>query len=177
MLNQAVEELKSGGSVKAEEKPIEVSIELPIPALIPDDYIANFKDKINVYQKLASADNFKFLSELRAEIEEDFGAIPNEVGNLFRILELKLLAKAANLTNVKAENVHSDVDRQIILTMSDKVKPENIMNMLEYNPKWIISGTKLKCKFNDLGVHWVDELAECLKKLHGKVERGKWIRE
>jgi transcription-repair coupling factor (superfamily II helicase) len=177
MLNQAVEELKSGGVVKAEAKPVEVSIELPIPALIPDDYISNFKEKINFYQKLASADNFKFLSELRAEIVEDYGAMPNEVSNLLRILELKLLAKAANLTNVKAENVHSDIDRQIILTMSDKVKPENIMNMLEYNPKWIISGTKLKCKFNDLGVHWVDELAECLKKLAGKIERGKWIRE
>ncbi len=171
MLNQAVAELKAGGSVKGEDKPIEVSIELPLPALIPDDYIVNFKEKINVYQKLAGADNYKYLSELRAEIVDDYGKMPAEVSNLFRLLELKLLAKKANLTNVKAENVHNDKERQIVLTMSDKVKPENIMNLLEYNSKWIISGTKLKCKFNDLGVHWVDELGECLRRVGGKVKR------
>jgi len=111
------------------------------------------------------------LSELRSEIVDDYGKMPTEVSNLFRLLELKLLAKKANLTNVKAENVHSDDARQIILTMSDKVKPENIMNLLEYNPRWIISGTKLKCKFIDLGVHWVDELGECLKRVGGKIQR------
>jgi len=171
MLNQAVEELKSGGSVKNEDKHAEVSIELPLPALIPDDYIVSFKDKINVYQKLAGADSYKYLSELRAGIVDDYGKMPVEVSNLFRLLELKLLAKKANITNVKVENVHSNTERQIILTMSDKVKPENIMNLLEYNSKWIISGTKLKCKFVDLGVHWVDELEECLRRVSGKVKR------
>jgi len=171
MLNQAVAELKDGVSVVGEEKPVDVSIELPLPSLIPDDYIVNFKDKINVYQKLAGADSYKYLSELRSEIVDDYGKMPTEVSNLFRLLELKLLAKKANLTNAKAENVHSDDARQIILTMSDKVKPENIMNLLEYNPRWIISGTKLKCKFIDLGVHWVDELGECLKRVGGKIQR------
>ncbi len=171
MLNQAVAQLKAGGSIKGEDKPVEVAIELPIPALIPDDYIVNFKEKINLYQKLAGADNYKYLSELRAEIVEDYGKMPTEVSNLFRVLELKLLAKKANLTNVKAENVHSTEDRQIVLTMSNKVKPENIMNLLEYNNTWIISGTKLKCKFSDLGVHWIDELGECLKRVGGKVKR------
>lgn len=165
MLNQAVEELKAGGEIKEGEAPIEITIELPLPAFIPDDYIVNFKDKINVYQKLASADNYKYLSELRKGVVEDYGKMPAEVSNLFKLLELKMMAKKARLTNVRAENVHSDVDRQVVLTMSDKVKPENIMNLLEYNSKWIISGTKLKCKFTDLGVHWVDELGECLRKL------------
>ncbi|HAU39584.1 MAG: transcription-repair coupling factor, transcription-repair coupling factor (superfamily II helicase) [Candidatus Peregrinibacteria bacterium GW2011_GWF2_43_17] len=177
MLNQAVEALKDGVVTEAEERPIEVSIELPLPALIPDDYVVNFRDKINVYQKLAGADNMTYLGELKVEVTNDYGRMPSEVLNLFKILELKLLAKKANLTNVRAESVHSDVERQIVLTMSDKVKPENIMNLLEYNPKWIISGTKLKCKIANLGVHWTDELAECFKKLAGKVERGKWIRE
>lgn len=171
MLNQAVSELKAGRDIKEGEAPVEVTIELPLPAFIPDDYIVNFKDKINVYQKLASADTYKYLSELRANVVEDYGKMPPEVSSLFKILELKLLAKAARITNVKAENVHSDVDRQVVLTMSDKVKPENIMNLLEYNGKWIISGSKLKCKFSDLGVHWVGELGECLKKLKGKVKR------
>ncbi|MBU1019357.1 MAG: transcription-repair coupling factor [Patescibacteria group bacterium] len=169
MLNQAVEELKSGGSIKKGELPQEVTIELPMPALIPDDYIVNFKDKINVYQKLASADSYKYLSELRAEVATDYGKMPTEVSNLFRILELKLLAKKAGVTNVRAENVHSDKDRQVILTMSERVKPENIMNVLEYNAKWIISGNKLKCRFTDLGGHWVDELGEGLRNLAGKI--------
>lgn len=172
MLNQAVESLKAG-SVAKTEKPIEVSIELPLPCYIPDKYIVKSKDKINVYQKLAAADSRKYLDELKEELVEDYGKMPREVSNLFRILDLKLLAKKANLTNVKAENIHSEENKEIILTMSDKVKPENIVNLLEYNQKWIVSGTKLKIKAIDLGMQWFDELKECVSRLGEKMSKKK----
>ncbi|MFA5792795.1 MAG: transcription-repair coupling factor [Candidatus Gracilibacteria bacterium] len=170
MLNQAVDDLKKGK--KMEEKVLvpEVTIEIPLPAYIPDEYIVSSKEKISVYQKLASADTLDYLSELRTEIVEDFGKMPEEVANLFRVLELKMLAKLSGITNVKAENVHSQEDRQIILQMSDKVRPANIVNMLESNDKWMISGTKLKISFKDLGVSWVEELKRGLQALGKKAK-------
>lgn len=172
MLNQAVEELKAGGKLTEETKaPQEVSIELPLPAFIPDSYIVNTKEKIMAYQRMSSADNFDYLRDLKNDMIEDYGKMPREVANLFRVLELKILAKKANLANVKAENIHDDSERQVVLTMSDRVRPANIINLLEYNPKWQISGTKLKMKITELGVNWVDELRECLKRLGDKVKR------
>lgn len=170
MLNQAVESLKEGKEAKVTTVEQEVSIEIPLPAFIPDDYIVSAKDKISVYQRLASADNFSYLDELRNDLIEDYGRMPKEVANLFHVLELKLLAKRALLTNIRAENIYGKGERTVILSMSNQVRPENILNLLEYNPKWLVSGTKLKIPFEELGVNWVDELKEGLRKLAQKIK-------
>jgi hypothetical protein len=49
--------------------------------------------------------------------------------------------------------------------MSDKIRPENIMNMLDYNEKWQISGNKLKITLEDLGAHWFAELTNSVEAL------------
>ncbi len=170
MLNQAVDNLKRGRKVEKGDSVVEVTIEIPLPAYIPDEYIVSSKEKISVYQKLASADTEEYLEELRGEIVEDYGRMPEEVANLFRVLDLKMHAKKAGITNVKAENVHSAEDRQIILTMSENVKPANIASLLDKNDKWIISGTKLKIAFADLGVNWVEALKKSLVALRKKVK-------
>ena len=170
MLNQAVDNIKRGKKVEKGEEIPEVTIEIPLPAYIPDEYIVSSKEKISVYQKLASADTGVYLMELKGELVEDYGKMPEEVANLFRVLDIKMHAKKAGLTNVKAENVHSQEDRQIILTMSSKVKPENIASLLARNEKWVISGSKLKISFKDLGLNWVEELKKSLIALGKKVK-------
>jgi transcription-repair coupling factor len=170
MLNQAVDSLKRGRKVKEGEEIPEVTIEIPLPAYIPDEYIVSAKEKISVYQKLASADTGSYLTELKGELVEDYGKMPEEVANLFRVLDIKMHAKKAGITNVKAENVHSQEDRQIILTMSESVKPENIGSLLERNEKWVISGSKLKIAFDDLGLNWVEELKNGLVALGKKIK-------
>ncbi len=171
MLNQAVEDLKKGRKVKEGETRLQdVTIEIPLPAYIPDEYIVSSKEKISVYQKLAGADSLDYLAELRTELVDDYGKMPEEVANLFRVLEIKIFAKKAGVLNVKAENVHSSEDRQIVLHMSDQVKPANIVSLLEYCPAWIISGTKLKISFQNLGLTWVEELKKCLFALGKKMK-------
>lgn len=172
MLNQAVEDLKKGRKVQDEQAVPEVTIEIPLPAYIPDEYIVSSKEKISVYQKLASADTLDYLVELRTQLTEDYGKMPEEVANLFRVLEVKMLAKKAGVINVKAENVHSPTDRQIILHMSSKVRPENIMSLLDHNSHWIISGSKLKIGFQDLGLNWVEEVKRSLAALGKKVKNA-----
>jgi transcription-repair coupling factor (superfamily II helicase) len=171
MLNKAVEDLKTGRITAGKEEEIhEVSIELPVTAFIPDGYIVNAKDKINAYQKLSSADNKEYLKDLYEGMVQEYGRMPREVQNLFRILRLKIEAKKSGLTNVKAENLHMAKGKQIVLTMSNKVKPENIMKLIEYNPKWLISGTKLKINIEELGLHWFDTLKDNVKKLQQKIK-------
>jgi uncharacterized lipoprotein YehR (DUF1307 family) len=46
------------------------------------------------------------------------------------------------------------------------------MSLLDYNSAWIISGTKLKIKFKDLGVSWVEELKKSLGALGKKVKNA-----
>ncbi len=171
MLNQAVDDLKRGKRFEEGETQVQdVTIEVPLPAYIPDEYIVSSKEKISVYQRLSSADTDEYLMELRQELIEDYGKMPEEVSNLFRVLEVKMDAKRAKIINVKAENVHSQEDRQIVLTMSEGVKPENIMSLLEQNSDWLISGTKLKIHFNKLGLNWIEGLRKSLQALSKKAK-------
>ena len=169
MLNKAVDDLKAG-KVMREEEPEDISIELPLTAYIPDNYIISSKDKINAYQKMAAADNMEYLLEIKDELLEEYGKMPNEVINLFRMLELKIVAKKAKLVSIKAENDHLARSKEVALHMSNLVKPENIMNLLEYNSKWYISGTRLRVRIEDLGLHWFDELLESVKRLTESIQ-------
>jgi transcription-repair coupling factor (superfamily II helicase) len=164
MLNKAVDDLKAG-RVMREEEPEDISVEIPISAYIPDNYITNTKEKVAVYQKLSAADSVDYLQDMKDELLGDFGTLPMQVVNFFKVIEMKINAKAAGVVSVKAESVYLTKDKEIILHMSNQVKPENIMNLLEYNHQWMISGNKLKIKLEDLGFQWVDELNACLKRL------------
>lgn len=163
MLNKTIEELKAGKDTSDETKLQDISIELPLPAYIPDTFIPDTKDKINVYQKLSSVDDIELLNELNDDLVAEYGHFPKEVSNLFQILEIKINAKMAGLINVKSIPMGSG--RQIILHMSPAVTAPQIMNMLKYSPKWLISGDKLKIDMKELGFNWPEKLKENIQYL------------
>lgn len=164
MLNKTIEELKAGKVTGDEHEIQDISIELPLPAYIPDTFIPDTKDKINVYQKLSSVDKIDLLSELKEDLVTEYGHFPKEVNNLFQILEIKIYAKQAGLTNIKSIPM-GNAGRQIILHMSSAVTAEQIMNMLKYNTKWLISGEKLKIDLKELGFNWPEKLKENVQLL------------
>lgn len=172
MLNKAVDDLKEGRrseKLPEEDREREVTIEIPLTAYIPDDYILNSKEKISVYQKLSNSDTKQYLDELQNDITENYGKMPREVLNLFIVLHLKILAREAGIINVKAENIHKKDRQEIVLQMGSKVRPENIINMLNYNANWKISGTRLRIRTSELGTDWIKALEENLIKLQGSV--------
>ncbi|MBT6068591.1 transcription-repair coupling factor [Candidatus Peregrinibacteria bacterium] len=174
MLNKAVDDLKEGRKgdrVKDKDEEENVTIELPLTAYIPDNYILSSKEKISVYQRLSNADNKSYLDQLQNDIVEEYGRMPREVSNLFTVLYLKTLAKEAGIVNVKAENIHKKEKQEIVLQMGSKIKPENIVNMLNHNQYWRITGTRLRIKTAELGVDWVQGLEQSLKALKGSAKR------
>ena len=172
MLNKSVEDLKAGRVFDGDEEIDDVSVELPVAGYIPDEYISVAKDKINAYQRLSSADTLDYLKEVKQDMVEDYGKMPTELSNLFKIIELKILAKNAGILNVKAGPIPMSKDKEIVLHMSKRVKPANIMSLLEYNPKWVISGERLKINMRDLGNLWFNELGKCVGKLGKMAKHG-----
>jgi transcription-repair coupling factor (superfamily II helicase) len=169
MLNQAVQEMKAGKKADHIEEVASITVDLPITGYIPDFYIEDSRDKINIYQKLSSADTFEVLTDLKDEIENEFGTIPEEVNSLFKVLELKILARRAEITNLRAMTQY-DGTRQIVLTMGKDMQPLQIVSLLDHNEKWLVSGTTLKILMNDLGIQWIDALSDSLRILgDGKI--------
>jgi transcription-repair coupling factor (superfamily II helicase) len=147
MLERAVKTLKSGKPLNL-DKPLETGIEinLQIPALIPEDYLPDVHSRLILYKRIANAPDSETLDELRVEMIDRFGLLPDFTKNLFVITELKLKAIEfdvkkidANSENIKLEfNENPNIDSSIIIKLI-QTKPE------QYK---LIGSTKLNFTIN-----------------------------
>ncbi len=109
LLAQAVQQLKAGGGSEAKAGPeIELAplIELPLQAYLPEDYVASEELRIKLYQRLAAVQDEDELDNLRRELEDRFGLLPEPAEDLLYVLRVRLLAIRAGVQAVgREENV------------------------------------------------------------------------
>ena len=75
----------------------QTEIELRIPALLPDDYVPDVNMRLSFYKRIASAENGEALKELKVELIDRFGLLPEATKNLFQITQIRHLAKTFGL--------------------------------------------------------------------------------
>ena len=89
MMQKAVSELK-GQPVRPDVEP---EIRLGIPAYFPDDYVPDANQRLLFYKRLASLRDEPELGEIKEEMRDRFGAFPEVVENLFRVMDLRRILK------------------------------------------------------------------------------------
>jgi len=93
MLANAVEAFKAGREPEPEDHWRRgIEIELHLPALIPEDYLADVNARLTLYKRIASARGPEQLRELQVEMIDRFGLLPDAVKNLFEVAEIRQLA-------------------------------------------------------------------------------------
>jgi len=93
MLARAVAAMQNGQEPDL-EAPMRrgIEVELHVPALIPDTYLADVQARLTLYKRIASAADSTALRELQVEMIDRFGLLPEATKNLFAVAELRLLA-------------------------------------------------------------------------------------
>lgn len=81
----------------------DVTVEMPVDAHIPHDYIAHERLRLEAYRKLAAAADEATLTEIAAELVDRYGPIPDPVTNLFAVARFRLHARGAGLSDVTAQ--------------------------------------------------------------------------
>jgi transcription-repair coupling factor (superfamily II helicase) len=85
---------------------LETIIDADIEALIPDFYIESDTERLDLYRRLYKATTEEELRSMREELKDRFGEYPEEVENLFQLVELRTLASRAGFPKVSLkENV------------------------------------------------------------------------
>lgn len=132
MLNRAVKSLKAGKKLEL-EKPLGHGIEvnLGISALIPEDYLHDIHARLILYKRIASAKDSHELSELRVEMIDRFGLLPEPTMNLFEIAELKQLAEKIGIKKIEANNEFG------VMEFDEKpnIDPSLIIHLIQHHPK------------------------------------------
>ncbi|WP_426417850.1 transcription-repair coupling factor [Aestuariirhabdus sp. LZHN29] len=103
MLERAICSIRKGETPDISLEPDQgPEINLRVPALIPDDYVADIHSRLILYKRIASATDSNALRELQVEMIDRFGLLPDSAKNLFRITELKLQATALGVKKIEA---------------------------------------------------------------------------
>ena len=97
MLNEAVLQLKGG----EEAEVFQTTIDININAYIPDSYIRNENQKLDIYKRISAIENEEDIDDMTEELIDRFGDIPKTVQQLLHVAALKNLAHAAYVTAVE----------------------------------------------------------------------------
>lgn len=98
ILNDAVKELKKEefsdvfSDVETEVELPETQVEFDVPALLENNYVSDNVERLNLYRKLAKADNVQEIEDWKEEIKDRFGPLPRSGQNLITAAQIKLFA-------------------------------------------------------------------------------------
>jgi transcription-repair coupling factor (superfamily II helicase) len=85
-----------------EDEP-EVKIELPVDAHLPHAYVPSERLRLEMYKRLAEVRSLDQVEEVRSELLDRYGALPDPVDNLLAVARLRVKARAARLTDVNGQ--------------------------------------------------------------------------
>jgi transcription-repair coupling factor (superfamily II helicase) len=97
LLSQAVEEIRAGRPFAEQEA---ITLDLPLTALIPASYVADMELRLATYRRVAAVTSLRGLTEIRDELVDRFGPIPEEVEHLMALILLRLRAEELGIESM-----------------------------------------------------------------------------
>ena len=152
MLNESVKELK--GEMEPQEN-YQTVIDLDIDAFIPDKYIRNEYQKLDIYKRIAAIESQEEYDDMLEELMDRFGELPRAVQNLLSIARLKANAHRAYVTEISQKG---DFVKIVMYerTPVDPVKMEAMIKrylgrmkfVIDTNPYFVYSKPRKSAKDN-----------------------------
>ena len=161
MLSEAVKEAKGIHTMED----FETSVDLNIDAFIPDTYISNEFQKLDIYKRIAGIENQSDYDDMLEELLDRFGEPTQAVLNLLAIAKMNAIAHQAYVTEMK------QIGKEIKITLYEKAKinPAGIPALMDKYRRRLQFKTDKEPKFIFLPqgkvVEALTEFAEELQKL------------
>jgi transcription-repair coupling factor (superfamily II helicase) len=132
LLERAVEALKAGRTPEL-DRPLDhgAEIDLGLPALLPDDYLPDVHTRLVTYKRIASAADAAALRDLKVEMIDRFGLLPEPTKNLFDITELKLKVQPYGIYKIEA----GPASGRIVFGDAPKIDHMRLVSLIQSRPK------------------------------------------
>ena len=173
LLAQAVEELEAAGGISALERareegrearaamrgPAPVTLDLPLEAYLPADYVPAAEVRLELYRRMAEVRSARQVQEIATELRDRFGVLPRPALALLDLLRMRVLALRAGVREVRSDG------RQVTIVLPEGARPH-----LPTLPRWLEQ--RLRARTNvitvdlqGLGERWVEVLRKVLVAL------------
>ncbi len=178
LLAQAVEELRTG---KRPAGLNNVSVDLPLPAYLPKDYIIDGGERLEAYQRMAAAAavSEEALVEEVKHMEEIHGQLPETAQNFVTVLRTKTLAQQVGMTSVDTQII-APVGRErierYVLGFERPPHPRHLYGFVATHPAWTATDARtLRTECTALGSDartQTETLMAALRDLEKELETG-----
>jgi len=134
-LNRAIKSITANpslvpGDINVESSKKWAEINLHIPTLFPESYLPDVHTRLVMYKRIANAEDFDELKELRIEMIDRFGLLPDPGNSLFKIMELKLDATRFGIYKIDI----GPKGGRIIFHDRPNIDPVSIISLIQSNP-------------------------------------------
>jgi transcription-repair coupling factor (superfamily II helicase) len=98
MLREEVARLR--GEPVREEREVEISV--PLPAFIPEEYVADSEERMDIYRRMTRVDSPDGVQDMREELIDRFGELPVAAANMMRLVEGRIRAAVVGIDRAEA---------------------------------------------------------------------------
>ena len=142
MLNKAVNSLKNGKEPDL-MAPMEVitDITLGVPALLTNDYCPDVHERLSLYKRLATVSSFEKLMDIKEELVDRFGDLPEQAQSLFETHRLRLNMAVLGIKKIDANPAQITIQ----FIPNPPIDPIKIIQLVQTNKRIQLNGQdKLK---------------------------------
>ncbi|WP_448605004.1 transcription-repair coupling factor, partial [Thermoleptolyngbya sp.] len=134
MLEEAIKEIRGQEIPQVDD----TQIDLRLTAFIPADYIPDLDQKMSAYRAVATAQTKQELTEIAVDWSDRYGPIPPAALQLFRIVELKQIAKKLGFSRIKPDGkqhvvLETPMEEPAWNLLKDKL-PAHLQSRFVYTP-------------------------------------------
>ena len=131
LLDQVVKEMQG---IEVEEDQ-DIQIDIDISSYIPDSYIDNSSQKIEVYQNIALCRTEEDIQNVIDEIIDRYGVMPKELENLIEVARIKELCRTSGVIKItEKKNIYTNNQNVVFYFDKNKYNPEIVDKLLKkYN--------------------------------------------
>jgi len=145
-------------------------MDLPLTALIPGDYIVDTELRLAIYRRIAAVEDERQLEEVRQELEDRFGPIPEEVEHLLALIALRIRAQALGIESM------IEREREIVIRPVPTAGLERrLVSQLGRAVK--LTAQSIRIRLPDLTIPWGEAVAFVLEAVESIQSPNGAVRE
>ena len=154
LLAEAVQEMQ--GKQAEAASTASASVDLPLDAYLPDEYIGDRTLKVNFYQRLANLTRMEQVEAMEAELSDRFGPPPPPVKNLLAMIRLKVEAASLGFEAIALK------DNEFVLTVRRTIVPNRIALYRRFRNEARVQQGVIRIPRRLFGPDWLKQLGELL---------------
>lgn len=108
----------------------DITVELHIPILIPEDYMPDVSIRLQYYKRIAKTKSAQALKAIQSELTDQYGQLPQPTQHLFAVTQLKCIIRKLGIQVLKATTQGGWCE----FMPNPSVNPVTIINMMQAQP-------------------------------------------